>query len=285
MFQKIIVGIDQREQRREPLALARLIAGGANERLVVATVYAHRVLPHGVVDTSIRDDADELLAREADTLPGARFVAVSSGSVGRGLHELAELEQADVIVLGASHRGAMGRVLLGSTAEAVLHHAPCAVCVAPLGFAPESQGIRLVGVGYGAGPDSERALAVAERIARENGASLRVWSMVAPVDPLGGAQPDGEETQRKLDAALDRLEVPAEGEVVHGAPGPELERRSTEVDLLVLGSRDQPLVERLVLGSTSRQLLHGACCPVLVVPRAAERPEASSVATPADTAV
>ena len=36
-----------------------------------------------------------------------------SGSVGRGLHELCEMIAADLLVVGSSRRGLLGRVLLG----------------------------------------------------------------------------------------------------------------------------------------------------------------------------
>jgi nucleotide-binding universal stress UspA family protein len=290
MFQKIIVGIDGREQRSEALALARQLARGENERLIVATVYAHRALPHGVVDTTPRDEANEVLDREAGGLPGAKFVAVSAGTVAHGLHELAELEQADVLILGASHHGAKGRVLLGSTATAVLHHAPCAVCVAPAGFEPRDGSPQVIGVGYDGGQESERALVVAERIARDAGASLQVWSVVASrgVASDGASavtSSEGEEAGRNLEPALARLQMSVSGEVLEGDAAQELVSRSAGMDLLVLGSRDHGLVGRLVLGSTSQRLLREAHCPVLVMPRGADRPAPSRPTAAADAVV
>ena len=43
------------------------------------------------------------------------------------------------------------------------------------------------------------------------------------------------------------------------------------VDLLVVGSRGHGTIERVLLGSTSSALIEKAPCPVLVVPRPAER--------------
>src|ERR687885_718966 len=68
---------------------------------------------------------------------------------GRALHELAERESAALLVLGSSHRSAVGRVLAGTTAERLLHGSPCPVAVAPRGFATsEAHGFATIGVAY-----------------------------------------------------------------------------------------------------------------------------------------
>lgn len=51
-----------------------------------------------------------------------------SSSPARGLHDAAVAEQADLAVVGSSHLGRVGHVLLGSVAE---RHAPCPVLVTP----------------------------------------------------------------------------------------------------------------------------------------------------------
>ena len=65
--------------------------------------------------------------------------------------------------------------------------------------------------------------------------------------------------------------------VSNAAPGTEpvrygriLLKLSGELDLLVIGSRRWGAVARLMLGSTGEALMHGARCPVLVVPRPQE---------------
>ena len=44
-----------------------------------------------------------------------------------GAAHLAEIERASLVVIGSSHRGAVGRVFAGTTAERLLHGAPCPV--------------------------------------------------------------------------------------------------------------------------------------------------------------
>jgi hypothetical protein len=44
---------------------------------------------------------------------------------------------------------------------------------------------------------------------------------------------------------------------------------SAPLDLLIVGSRGYGPMGRLIHGSTSQQLAHSACCPLLVLTRAA----------------
>jgi nucleotide-binding universal stress UspA family protein len=74
--------------------------------------------------------------------------------VGRGLHELREVIEADLLVVGSSRRGLLGRVLIGDDTRAALNGAPCAVAIAPTGFASEPAVMRKVGVGYDGSPES-----------------------------------------------------------------------------------------------------------------------------------
>jgi nucleotide-binding universal stress UspA family protein len=57
----------------------------------------------------------------------ARFIRV--GHAAEVIRGVAEEWPADLIVIGSHGRGGLGRVLLGSVAEAVLRHAPCPVLV------------------------------------------------------------------------------------------------------------------------------------------------------------
>jgi nucleotide-binding universal stress UspA family protein len=43
--------------------------------------------------------------------------------------EIAEREHYDMIVLGSKGRSAIGRFLMGSISDRVVHHAHCSVCV------------------------------------------------------------------------------------------------------------------------------------------------------------
>jgi nucleotide-binding universal stress UspA family protein len=54
---------------------------------------------------------------------------VSTGSPEQVLIETAKEWNADLVVVGSHGRGFWGRMLLGSTTDALVHHAPCSVLV------------------------------------------------------------------------------------------------------------------------------------------------------------
>jgi len=71
--------------------------------------------------------------------------------------------------------------------------------------------------------------------------------------------------------------VACHGEVVDRPAVSELLRLSEEVDLLVLGSRRFGPASRLLLGTTSDEVVRQAACPVLVLPRGAHVPSADEL--------
>lgn len=66
-------------------------------------------------------------------IKGAKGVAVlSSRSVADELIHQAKERRADLLVLGSSGHGALGRLILGSTVQQVLRSAPCPTLVIPV---------------------------------------------------------------------------------------------------------------------------------------------------------
>ena len=91
---------------------------------------------------------------------------VSNLSPAHALQALAEQEDAGIIVVGSSHTGRVGRVLPGSTAERLLHGAPCPVAVVPLGYRAHPTPARpVVGCAYRPTEDGEASLGAAEELA------------------------------------------------------------------------------------------------------------------------
>jgi nucleotide-binding universal stress UspA family protein len=192
------------------------------------------------------------------------------------LSELAEQDEFDAIVLGSPHRGALGRVLLGSVARNLLDGGPREVLVAPKGYAGEEHDpFRRIAVGYDGSPEAKRALQSAEALAMHSNATLRLITVVSiPVFVPGavGYTPapvplDAEKLLSEAAASVDpRLAV--EQHRCDGSPGPMLvSETEDDVDLLVLGSRGYGPLARVLLGSVSRHAAQEAPCPVLVVPR------------------
>ena len=271
--------MERSDRSRDALALARTLARAARTRLILVAVH-----PGEARSRTMAPEAEATLEWVARPLGGvlAESRAVPCNSVPRGLQEVAEAEAALAIVVGASHRGPVGRIVPGSVGERLLHGASCPVAVAPRGYSSQAfAGIQRIGVGYTAGPEAGEALSAAVGLAARTGAALRLLSVVEPPPvaatlPLGWGFGELEATERadltrRIGRAIEDVAAPVEisGEVVDGYADDELARLSQEVDLLVCGSRGQGRIGNVTLGDASTGLLRKADCPVLVVPRGA----------------
>ena len=185
----------------------------------------------------------------------------------------------------APHRGALGRVVAGDTARAVIQGATRPVLVARPSAAATFAG-EAVGVGYDGSPESRAALAWAERFAVATGATVHALCAAEPPQGFAPAsrtastgapsRPERREYAERLVAeAVAELGNGATGEAVAGVARDELVRLSEQVDLLVLGSRGYGPVRRAVLGGSGDRIVHGAGCPVVVVPRGAHEEHAA----------
>jgi nucleotide-binding universal stress UspA family protein len=280
MFRNVLVGVDRHPGGRDAVALAeRLLAHDG--KLTLGHIYQRdpRLRRPSPVEyeTMKQQRGLELLAEIRDKAGvDAELRCAESSSAGRGLHELAESIGADLLVVGSSRRGLVGRVLLGNDTREALNGAPCAVAIAPSGYAEKRVTIHDIGVAYNGSAQSEHALSVARMLAAEHGAALSACEAIAlpayafiggPVS-IDNTIEDLVEQARDRIAALGGIEPHAEyGNVVD-----ELTVYSASLDLLVVGSRGYGPVGRLVHGSTSGQLARTARCPLLVLTRAAREP-------------
>ena len=284
MFDNVLVGVDGQEGGRDAIALGRALVTESGK---LTLAYIYRGDAHSWRGSSPPFEAgEEEHAREVlrgaagDAGVEAQMRSHGATSVGHGLHDLAETIGADLIVVGSSRRGLLGRVLLADDARAALNGAPCAVAIAPAGYAREAAVILTIGVGYDGSPESVHALKVARSLAAARQAKLAALETVtAPAYVLaaGGTGPEAaltallEEANSELGALED-----VEPHASYGRPADELGIFSGSVDLLVVGSRGFGPFGRLVHGSTSQQLARTARCPLLILTRAARAADAAS---------
>src|SRR5262245_48586589 len=165
MFEKVLAGVDGRPNGRDAIALASRLSNPGG-KLVLAHVEV--VLPgplhvsNPAAGGAESEDALALLQRERDAAEvGAELISLRSSSAGRGLHQCAEQQDADLLVVGSHSRGLFGRVMLGDDTRASLNGAPCAVAIASRGYGELPKPFAIVGVGYDGSPESEMALAAA----------------------------------------------------------------------------------------------------------------------------
>jgi nucleotide-binding universal stress UspA family protein len=136
MFKQVLVGFDGSAQAHNALVLAERLTAADGE-LVVCCVHRFDTVSARLDPVEPREDreAAEALAQEALRLVGERVkvtpLLLAAASSAIGLQHAAEQRHAELIVLGSSHHGTLGRVLVGSVSEGVLHGAPCPVLIVP----------------------------------------------------------------------------------------------------------------------------------------------------------
>ena len=180
----IIIGYDGSDHAQDALALGDRLAGVTNASVILASVLHDDPLVGGdEYEHVLRTDLMEALGMAQDRMEhrDVRLEVVAAPSAAHGLHELAERTPADLIVVGSSHRGALGRILAGSVAERLLHGSPCAVAVAPAGYAP-GRDLATIGVAYDGVLRKPRS---AERGRRAGGTSGRAGPARRGRGPVG----------------------------------------------------------------------------------------------------
>lgn len=286
MFSQVIVGVDGKANGRDAALLASKLVAPDGQLTLVHVYTAERNNRDSVNFAElVRVDSLELLAEEqAATSVDAQVEAVGASSVGAGLHHVAEERDADLLVVGSCSRGAVGRVLLGDDMHASLDGAPCAVAVAPHGYAEHPSPLATIGVAYDGSAESEAALALAREVGEERHSKIAALSVVnIPTYSYGAmAAIDWSEVTSDLErgarARLDSLEG-VQGRVVRAVTTEALAEFGEEVDLLVVGSRGYGPMRRMLFGSTSDYLARNVSCPLLVLRRGIEAHSEPSHAT------
>jgi nucleotide-binding universal stress UspA family protein len=286
---KILIGVDGSERSEDAVAFGRGLALAADARVVLAMVHRSEPLRPAAEEHEafLRDDAQRTLARLAVALDDVADLrlrpVIANTSVAHALKTTAEQEQAGIIVVGSSHTGRLGRVLPGSTAERLLHGAPCPVAVVPLGYRTHPRPAHpVVGCAYRPTEDGAAALGAAEELALALSASLRVMQVI---EPLARIYDSGEmplnlpeinaaiyaDTERSLTERVAHLSanLDSEGTLHSGRPADVLIGLSETVDILVIGSRGYGPLKAVLLGGVSGEVIRSAACPVVVVPRGA----------------
>jgi len=298
---RILCPVDLSPCSRTSLAYALALARWYEARVTVLHVF--RQVP--VVDTAAatlgaglyippiqltgvdRGAIERRVAEFVAATPGAQDVTVRTCE-GLDIREEIIREagemRADLLVLGSHGLTGVKRLVLGSTAENVLRHAPQPVLIVPA-HAPavRESGVpfkRIVcAVNFHA--DSYRALGYALALAQESDAQLTLLHAVEMPAVHVGAEDlafDLESTRqtvmRDARAGLEAL-VPEESrgfctvhaEVVEGQAHQAILRLATDVkaDLIIMGVRSRDAVDVAVFGSHTQAVVRAAHCPVLTV--------------------
>jgi len=300
---KVLIGVDGSDRAEDAVSFGRALALAAGAPVILATAHQTEArqprLDGHLSHPGLREEAESMLARLALMLLDVEDVErrlLADHSPARALKTAAEQTGAGIIVVGSSHVGRLGRVLPGSTAERLLHGAPCPVAVVPVGFG--ARGLPphpVIGCGYQATDDGAAALGAAEELAVAVGGSLQVTQVVEPPSylydsgemPLNMPELDGRvraDAGRELTERVGHLSArlrDVEGTVLVGRPVDRLVGMTEAVEVMVVGSRGYGPLKAVLLGGVSGQLIRSAACPVIVVPRGAHTAVGSLFEPPA----
>jgi nucleotide-binding universal stress UspA family protein len=171
MSPRAIISYDDTPGDHDALMLGRILADAGAE-LTLAYV---RHCTHGDRSQELveEQEAATLLQRGADWFSGLRVDTrvVVSPSTSDGLRQLAEQDQADIVVFGSDYRTAPGHVAPQRSTQAFLDGGATAVAIAPAGYHDE-WAPRIHRVGVIAIPGDDATIATARSLADSFGAML-----------------------------------------------------------------------------------------------------------------
>lgn len=275
----LIVGVDGRPGDADALALARVLLSGIDGPVLCAHAMANVIGGRGMAqyESSVERKGRALVGAAAREL-GAQAELLYGENHAHALAHLAEHLSAQVLVLGSTHRGDLGRIIPGGVASQLLTRAPCAIAVAPAGYAEHSQlPVQLVGVAYDGTDESVRAAQEAATFAARVQAPLRLYHAFHQVpqgeswDVFRGHMRDF--AQEIVDGGLNRVSsaVTADGRVLEGPPGVVIAEAAEAdgVGLLFAGSRGYGPLHEALVGGLVGALLSNVSCPLVIFPRGA----------------
>ena len=282
---RYVVGYVPNHRGIEAVNLAVTLAGSRDVTLDIVVVlpveeptfdmYSPDRAYQAALDEQGRGWLDQALAQVPEGVT-ARGLVRNASSITQGLIEAAtdpELgEEAEGIVIGASHRGLLGYFTIGSIASALLHASPVPVALAPGGY--ESQGaVSRVTAAMGQRQGADALLEVAIGAAASRQVPLRLMSLVA-LDHDEASDGDrariesAERHEEHLVAkAGDRLDdvsgVVGSGKTLEDCVG-TLEFNPDEI--VLLGSSRLGGPKKVFLGASANKILRALTVPMVVVP-------------------
>ncbi|HZK49387.1 MAG TPA: universal stress protein [Thermoleophilia bacterium] len=223
--------------------------------------YSYEGIPLIPMPTEIlqgfREKGERVLEEFRRSLDGRGVAVESRLEEGIPAETIAEMGRThDLIILGKRGEHARwGHDLLGTTTESVVRRASTPVWLAEQEVRP----VRAILVMFDGSPPAGGALRLAADIATTLGATLRVLTVGDSEIQAGSVQEGARSYLDAFDLTTDyRL---AAGEAVTVA----LEHLEAEPpDLVVMGKQGHSLIRRLILGSTSEQLMREIPGPVLL---------------------
>jgi nucleotide-binding universal stress UspA family protein len=295
---KVLIGVDG--STGSDIAISELKRAGLPQRADAVVLSAADVILPASADAVAQVSSDWLAkeiekarARAMDAVEQARAIAARASktieaafpdwivhsegcadSPAWGLVKKAEEWEADLLVVGSHNRSALGRLMLGSVAQRVLHYAPTSVRISRRGARAEDSPVALI-AGVDGSRDAEAAVSAVAARTWPPGSTVLLVTAIDPVMATGAVNAQAsahtaESIQGINEASVRRLSdagLAVTPLVKEGDPRRILvqEAKRLEADCIFLGARGLRGVERLLLGSVSAAVAARARCSVEVV--------------------
>jgi nucleotide-binding universal stress UspA family protein len=290
----VVVGYLAGKGGRSALHLAVEAATTLKTSLTVTTVVPRPWMTPSParIDAEYAQYAEQLAAdsaKEAQQLIGSlsdglkvNYHKVAHRSVAGGLLEVVSELAADVLVLGSAADGKLGQVVVGSTADRLLHSSPVPLAISPRGYrGSKAGGLSRITCAYPGTPESlhvvERVAALAERLS----VPMRVVTFAVRgrtmYPPEVGLRAEDSILQawashaRELLAQLKSDGIVGDDVVLQVVTGNGWDQALDAADwqegeLLALGTSPATGIARVFLGSRGSKILRHSPVPVLVLP-------------------
>jgi nucleotide-binding universal stress UspA family protein len=212
---------------------------------------------------------------------GVSYVHRAHRSVSGGLIEVVEEFGGEILVLGSLPSGGRGQVVIGSTAEWLLHASPVPVALSPAEYRSHAGKLTRLTCAYSATPDSIDVVRACFETAQRFGVLVRVLTFAVRGKTMYPPEVGSEVEDSILEAWASQArevlqDLKTEGVVSQDVALQVSTGRSwresidnadwQDGEILALGTSPRGDIRRVFLGSRSAKIIRESSVPVLVLP-------------------
>jgi nucleotide-binding universal stress UspA family protein len=281
-YRKILVAIDGSEPSRHALRESFKLVSDEKRWLTVVSVVPQYDGDLGAtwmsnvnVQDAVRKPCQVALS-EAEDMAKKEGISIKTvceeGETYERIVDLADAENADVIVMGRKGMAGLERTLVGSNTARVIGHSQRNVLVVPLGT---SIGWKTIVFATDGSQYSEAATSKSIDFAKSYGSELNVISVVDVTDEFIARAPDAlDDLVKKAKSIVEDVKnkavsegIKAEGSVKEGDAYKSIVdiAKKQKADAIIMGSHGRTGLKRLLMGSVTERVIGHAPCPILVV--------------------
>ncbi len=230
------------------------------------------------IETKLRKEGEGILTQAKEELPADFPQAQEIHQTGHPVDvilETAQSAKSDLIILGARGLGQVKELMLGSTSHRVLMHAPCSTMV----IKEPVLRLKKILLPVEGEEDIKTALQFLELNPFRDAVDidvLAVWPQPQLAWPVSLGQSkilelqaieEAQDRMRPVTNKLTRMNYTAEAKVGMGDPAFAIleQAKSSQADLILMGTHGRGGLARFFMGSVSHSVLHQSNCPVLIV--------------------